>query len=219
MVLLVGITYSLFTDEQIVNNHLRAGSLDLTLERTSLTSTYLTNEGFFETVTDTEVKDFTNNKSGNVFDLEGTAIVPGSKYEAEMKITNNARGNSGSVAFGYWIEINYQGDALIELADQIDVTVKLDGYERKIRLKDGLEIGNSVQPIGVLGAENDNTDTFIVSIEFLDDADASLGIENDDAQGDSVNFDLIVHAVQWIERPVDASSQQPTQEPTQEPTA
>ena len=201
MVLLVGMTYTLFTDEELVNNHLRAGTLDITLERTKLTSTYLTNEGFLDTVTDTEVKDFSNNKSENIFDVEGTVIVPGSKYEAEMKITNKAKDGKTNVAFGYWLEIDYKGDERIDLANQISVQLKVDGIERNVLLKNGLEIGDAEHPIGVLDTERNVTDVFTVSIEFLDDRDASIDIDNNDAQGDSVEFDLVVHAVQWIEKP------------------
>ena len=54
LTIITGMTVALFTDEEVVSNHLRAGDLDITLERTKLTSTYLTNRGFLETIVDDE---------------------------------------------------------------------------------------------------------------------------------------------------------------------
>ena len=180
---IVGMTWALFSDQEVVTNHLKAGDLDVTLVRTKLTSTYLTNRGFLDTITDETDKDFTNGTSENVFALDGAVIVPQSKYIAEMQVANQS-----DVAFGYWVEIVYTGSANVELAEQISVTVNT--AEAKL-LNQGLTVGSESEPIAVLGV-GDASD-FTVTVEFLD-LDSAI---NNQAQGDNVTFDLVVHAVQY----------------------
>ena len=180
---IIGMTFALFTDDEVVRNHLKAGDLDITLVRTKLTSTYLTNRGLLSTFTDSEEKDFTNDTDENVFSLDGAVVVPQSKYIAEMKVINNS-----DVAFAYWIEIVYTGDDGVELSDQLSITV--DAEESKL-LSEGLTVGSEEEPIAVL-AVGDSGD-FSVTVEFLDLPSAV----NDAAQGDDVTFDLVVHAVQY----------------------
>ena len=190
MTIIFGVSYALFTDTESVGNHLVAGKLDITLERTKLTSTYLTSRGFLDTQTNATVKDFTNNKNENVFDIDGALVVPGSKYVAEMKITNNSTSTKSNVAFGYWIEIVYTGKAKIDLADQIDVVVTTTSGTQK-KLSEGLTVGSSSDPVGILAVGE--SASFSVSIEFLDLANNV----NNLAQGDEITFDLRVHAVQY----------------------
>ena len=183
LTVIVGMTAALFTDDEVVNNHLRAGDLEITLVRTKLISTYLTERGFLDTITDVQIKDFTNDTSENVFDLNGAVIVPKSKYIAEMQISNES-----DVAFEYWVEIVYTGSADVELAEQISVTVNT---EESKRLNQGLMVGSESDPIDVLAVGE--AGKFTVTVEFLD-LDNSV---NNMAQGESVTFDLIVHAVQY----------------------
>ncbi len=219
LAMIIGMTYALFTDKEIVKNHLQAGNMEITLERTSLTSTSLNADGYLETVTDNTVKDFTNNAEENVFGLDGTVIVPGCEYTADMKITNNSQKAKSSVAFAYWLEIDYQSADTVALANQLRITVTTEDGEHEIRLKDGLELGSAKNPVGILDVTENNTDTFTVRMEFLDDTDESLSIDNDDAQGESVEFDLIVHAVQWFEQPTESPTDAPTDAPTEAPLA
>ena len=183
LAIIIGTTAALFSDQETVVNHLRAGDLDITLERIKLTSTYVNNKGFLESYTTTDIKDFTNETSDNVFALEGALIVPQSKYSAEMRVSNNS-----DVAFAYWVEIIYTGMIGVELADQIKVVI--DTAEGKM-LSEGLKVGSETNPIAILGVGD--FDTFTASIEFLDLA----SVINNAAQGDSVTFDLVVHAVQY----------------------
>ena len=44
-------TYALFTDKVTLNNHLQAGTLEISLVRTKLTKTELTADGYLETNT------------------------------------------------------------------------------------------------------------------------------------------------------------------------
>lgn len=206
LAIISGVTLALFSDTERVSNHLKAGNLNITLERTLLTSTYLNDDGFLETKTDAELKDFTDNKNENVFGLDGELIVPLSRYVADMKITNRS-----TVAFAYWVEIVYRGgdkDDLsdLDIADQLAVLVATGdaSLSEKDYVKNGVAIGSATEPVGVLGVGD--SATFTVSLEFLDiegevrvdpDTGETTIISNNMAQNDDVYFDLVVHAVQY----------------------
>lgn len=199
IMIITGMSYALFTDDEIVENHLKAGDLDVTLKRTKLVSTYLNSKGFMSTETDTEEKDFTNDTSENVFAIDGTLIVPTTKYVADMIIINNSNSAESNVAFSYWVEIVYNGLEDVALADQIQVVVKdtttEDGTTVIQKLSQGAMLGDEENPIGVVAVGE--SATFYVGIEFLD----LEGEVNNLAQGQTVNFDLIVHAVQCTDEP------------------
>ena len=95
-------TYALFTDGVDLKNHLSAGTLDITLERTHLSTWQLDNTtGLFVEKTNDGVVNFSEPSKRNVFDItEVDRIVPLCSYTAQMKISNNS-----DVAFRYWIEI------------------------------------------------------------------------------------------------------------------
>lgn len=191
-----GMTFALFTDQENVSNHLKAGDLDITLLRTNLKATSLTERGFFETVTDGQERDFTNNKDENVFGLDGELIVPLSEYEADMKIINK-----GDVAFKYGIQIVLGEDSDPHLAEQLEVTVTVhdaDGKSVTKRLNEGVWTGSEEGTLGLL-AVGENSD-FTVKVKFLDDRKYEDEFENDDAQGEDVYFDLVVYAVQYTEK-------------------
>ena len=192
LTVITGMTLALFTDDEVVTNHLKAGDLDVTLVRTKLTSTYLTERGFLDTVTDDRDKDFTNGTDENVFALDGAVIVPQSKYIAEMQVSNQS-----DVAFGYWVEIVYTGSADVELADQIEITVNT---AQSKRLSQGLVVGSEKEPIGVIAVGE--AGEFTVTVEVLDLANSI----NNQAQGDEVTFDLVVHAVQYTGADPDLAS-------------
>lgn len=181
-------TYALFSAEVTLTNHLKAGTLDVMLRRTNLASTYLDEDGFLALTTNTEDVDFTQATNQNVFGFSGTeTIVPGSKYTADMEIVNN-----GNVAFAYWVEIVYDDTLDLELADQIEITVTTDSAVTA-KLSSKATFGSKDSPIGTLIAK-EASQGFSVSIEFLDYNDGS----NNAAQGQSVSFDLVVHAVQVV---------------------
>ena len=190
--LIIGGTYSLYTDQATVTNHLNAGELEVTLARTALTTkTIDRSTGLLkETVYPPEEVDFTEGTKRNVFEIdEETKIIPGSKFDASMKIRND-----GSIAFTYWIEIKFDSDVTSALADQLKVTVTTeDGTETTAFLSSGMIIGSAGAPLGTLLTKESTS--FSVSVEFLE-----LGAEiNDAAQGESIDFDLVVHAVQVVE--------------------
>ena len=206
MSIIVGMTWALFTDTKTVNNHLQAGDLSITLLRTELTKTMLDGKGYLDTVevqkTTDEPVDFSENDPNdtaddNVFGIEeGETIVPGTKYVAVMKIENHS-----DVAFGYWIEIKCSDESKQEdLAKQLKVTVttSTDSY-------DFVANGLIVKPEqGYIEAVEVGADDvyFTVTVEFVDlglDADG-VGANNS-AKNDTVDFDLIVNAVQLTTAP------------------
>jgi predicted ribosomally synthesized peptide with SipW-like signal peptide len=203
-----GMTWALFTDTITLNHHLKAGDLDITLERTKLTTKYLDNaDGYLKDFTDPVLKNFSNT-TDNVFDIDedNTLVVPGSKYVAEMKITNNS-----DVAFLYWVEVVYKivdengnvidnptADINLELGKQIELKVISAKGEAKTPLNNGLQVGSEQYPIGILETNvtgNHFTENFTVSIEFVDDY-VYTEYDNNLAKNKNVKFDLVVHAVQ-----------------------
>lgn len=190
LALVAGGTYALFSDQVTLTTHLKAGELDITLERTNLVTKALDNStGFLVDIIDEEDVDFSKPTVRNVFDLEKTdKIVPGCSYDASMKITNNT-----DVAFAYWIEIIDRNYEDIVLGDQLVVTIKADGYEKTVKVSEGMIVGNQSEPVAILAkGEYDN---FNVVLEFLDLAN------NNAAQNQSLNFDIVVHAVQVVDAP------------------
>ena len=192
MTIIVGMTWALFTDTQKVTTHLQAGDLSITLKRTELTKTTLNNDGKLVTsAPDTTTKNFSNPTDENVFGIvNGEKIVPGTKYVAKMQIENNS-----DVAFGYWIEIVCTDKTNgADLAKQLKVTVNT-GSDASASVNDGLTVGSSSNYVGelIIGA----TAEFTVTVEFLDSFVAENNIDHNDlAQGESLSFDLVVHAVQ-----------------------
>lgn len=192
MVVVVGVTWALFTDTQTVSNHLQAGDLSITLTRTELTKTTLNADGYLvELPADTTVVNFSNPTDANVFGIgEGEKIVPGSKFVAKMDIANNS-----DVAFGYWIEIvctDKENGA--NLAKQLKVTVNT-GSDASAFVNDGLTVKGENGYVGEIGIGD--TAAFTVTVEFLDSAVADNKIEDNElAKGENLAFDLVVHAVQ-----------------------
>ena len=188
-------TYALFSDQVTLKNHLQAGTLDITLIRTNLTTLSLDDTtGFLVETENAEDVDFSAPTTRNVFDItDETLIVPGCVYNAEMQIQNNS-----DVAFGYWLEIVFDDTVDLTLAEQLKVTVTtVDGNKSisgKLSENAGL-IGEEADPIGILAKTG--SALFTVSVEFCD-LDHSV---NNNAKLTSFEFDIIVHAVQITTAP------------------
>lgn len=195
MTIIVGMTWALFTDEQKVSNHLQAGDLTVTLKRLELTKTTLNKQGYLVEdpvqLPGSTPEDFTNAPDKNVFDITADEkIVPGTKYVAKMQIENNS-----DVAFDYWIDIvckdSKDGAAQdgIVLGNQLKVTVTTD-KDNTAYVGNGLSVGSKDVPIGKLDTDQNKVATFTVTVEFLHDA------ANNQAKGESLDFDLLVSALQ-----------------------
>lgn len=194
-------TYALFSDQVTLTNHLQAGTLDITLVRTTLTTESLNPDNGFLVKTENPADiDFSepadpndpNAKNKNIFDItEGTLIVPGCWYSAEMQITNNS-----DVAFGYWLEIVFDDKDNLALADQLLVTVTtVDGVKSDELSEIDQFIGEEKDPIGILAKKGTNLFTIRVDFKDLDDS------INNQAKGQGLKFDVVVHAVQITEAP------------------
>lgn len=183
--MIVGGTYALWSDKVTVENHLTSGTLQVKLERISLTKTYLDDETGYLVTTgpDTTIVDFTdtNTADDNVFGIEDEKVVPCSEYEAKLRLTNN-----GDVAFTYdvIIKLNSASNALAE-----QLKVYIDG-EDKGTLDQYAVDGKAVISTQTM-AKNDTAKEFTVKIQFINDNDI-----NNDAQNKEVKFDLLVNAVQ-----------------------
>lgn len=184
--MIVGGTYAMWSDEVRLGNHLVAGKLDVKLERISLTKTYLDNAtGYLVTESNANVVDFSDSESTteNVFGID-ELLVPGSAYEARLRLTNN-----GDVAFTYDVTVkltSISGD----LAEQLKVYVSYgDGdLEYKGTLSQYSTNGLAVVSRSAMTSA-DTAKVFIVRIEF--DGDGTNAAQNDEA-----TFDLLVTANQ-----------------------
>ena len=181
-------TYALYTDSVNLTTHLVSGSMDITLKRTNLTTKTLSDAGYLATNEYPADVDFSNTTDRNVFEVtDETLIAPGCSFDAEMTLSN-----ASDVAFVWWIEIRYDDSENLALADQLKVTVTAAGTPSEALLSAGLTIGSETMPVGTLA--KGGSSVFNVKVEFIDN-DAV----NNDAQGQQVDFDLIVHAVQATE--------------------
>lgn len=193
MCIIIGMTFALFTDHVWVRNHLKAGNLDITLTRTNLEYTALASDGKLDIITNSDEYDFTNATDENVFGLNSadTLIVPGSYFDADMKITN-----MGNVAFEYSVRIKLIGESNA-LAEQLMVTVTHPDGTTTSKMLSELA-GELSIATGVMNA-NDASQSFSVKVEFVN-YETTTPIDNNDAQNQAAQFDLIVTAVQATTR-------------------
>lgn len=215
MSIVVGMTWALFTDTKTVTNHLVAGDLKITLNRTSLVKTTLDDKGYLvEQDPITKVENFTNATDENVFGLtmeNGVVtekVVPGSKFVATMQVANNS-----DVAFKYWAKIDCKNESMTKaLAEQLIITVYLDKNNDGVIDTEGddaekydaaavsseLDIGDDINYIDIV--EKDSSKSFVISVEFEDKkysyVNGVLSSENNAAKNQEIDFDLIVYAVQ-----------------------
>ena len=181
-------TYALYTDSVNLTTHLVSGSMDITLKRTNLTTKTLSDAGYLATNEYPADVDFSNTTDRNVFEItNNTLIAPGCSFDAEMTLSN-----ASDVAFIWWIEIRYDDSENLALADQLKVTVTAAGTPSEAFLSAGLTIGSENAPVGTLAKSGSSV--FNVKVEFINDNSV-----NNSAQGQQVDFDLIVHAVQATE--------------------
>lgn len=194
ILLLTAGSYALFSDSVILQNHLEAGDLDITLTRTKLEVKELGADGFLHSVTNTNPVDFSDGSSDtkNLFDLDGqTYIVPQSEYIATLVIENNE--TKSNVAFGYWIEIIIDEDSSSVLAEQLLVSVTTAKGTKTGYLTD-MFFGAENDFLGVLAVSEEAE--FSISVLFEDDDS-----KNNDAMSKTVYFDIKVHAIQVTENP------------------
>ena len=174
--------------------------MEFSVTKTTLDATGRLATTVVQTETDAPV-DFTDPTDKNVFGLlvkDGNPvdkIIPGAKLVAKMKVENNS-----DVAFGYWIEVVCKDKTAGEaLAKQLRVTVNT-GTEQSALVGKGLVVKGDGGYVGVLDVGA--AEAFSITVEFLDSANASNNVsDNNGAQNQRLNFDLVVHAVQATATP------------------
>ncbi len=195
-------TYALFSDDVTLTNHFVSGTLDVTLKRNYLEYTYCDSEGLQAIATDETVVDFSAPTEANVFGFGADdKMVPTDYRAVTMELSN-----SSTVAYDWWLEIKLpegeldtqeleetsEGNPFAEqLLIQVDTDAESDGYEKEALLSDGLALGSASEAIGTVKVGS--TSTFDVKVTFLD-----AGEDNNDAQDKTVDFDMIVHAIQHV---------------------
>ena len=180
--ILVGVSYSLFTDSEQVTNHLKSGELDITLERTNLEYVTLNEQGYLEVKENTEVIDFTNTTEENIFGLDQEELMaPGSYYIATLKLNNN-----GSVAFDYSFEI-VLSEVANDFANQLKVYV--DG-DTEGKVLGEIAEDNKYVIASTAAVEANTSKEFTVKVVFEN------SLDNNKAQDKSFSFDLVVSATQ-----------------------
>lgn len=194
--IIIGIWLSLPASSLSVGNHLRSGRLDVTLKRTGLEYKVPDENGRMHIVTVGDELDLTESTECNVFglDTEDILIVPGSYFDAELELSNNA-----DTAIAYSVTVRLLGRSN-ELAEQLRVTVtRFDGTTEEHMLSE-LTHGMSVQAGEMtVGVETQN---FRIRVEFLNDAVYNDELPNGTPQADRMNnnaaqsqtvaFDLVV---------------------------
>ena len=191
--MVVGGTYALLTEKVVAKNHLIAGTLDVTLERTHLEYTTIDENGQIKVVTNKDVIDFTDETPENIFGLSGeTKIVPGGYFQATMKLTNK-----GDIAFDYSIQVKLQTQ-MNAFAEQLQVTL-VDAEGKTLVDADGTAVFD--KQLSELGAAQSidtgsmlkaGAEYFTVRVTFLN-VDSAV---NNLAQGQEALFDLIITATQ-----------------------
>ena len=183
LVLIVGATFALFSDLFTVNNHLKAGKLEVGLERIGYTACTLGDDGTLTESEDTTEVDLVED-SGVLFQMD--TIVPGCWYEAELRVSNN-----GDVAFGYGVRVLWNetdaSEKQLALADQIQITVTQGDKQVQFMLNEAEDVDFD-DPILADG----DAQTFTVRAEFVDD-DA---VNNAAQDAEEFEFDLQVYATQ-----------------------
>ena len=164
--ILVGVSYSLFTDSEQVTNHLKTGDLDITLERTHLEYATLNAQGYLQIRNNYDIVDFTNDKKENIFGLDTEELMaPGSYYEIEIVL------NSVANDFAEQLKVYLDGDTEGKLLSEIN-------YGNKYILK------------GTAPVEVNKSAEFTVKVAFIHDTN------NNAAQDSTISFDLVVSATQ-----------------------
>lgn len=192
MSVIIGMTYALFSDTVRVSHHLRAGTLDVTLTRDSLSYAVLDSDGTMKEVSE-GAYDFTEASESSIFGLDSSDVyvVPGSYFDAELTL-----GTAGNVAFDYTVLLKGVSGIDSELAEQLTVTVETeDGGTTVTKSMKMSELGATGYTVlsGTM-YRGDTSESFSVRIDFGDVDDG--GVTNNKAQGQTVSFDLVVLATQ-----------------------
>ena len=197
MTLISASTFALFSDRVTVKNHLQAGSLQATLVRTAHSYKILDNDGYLK-LTEVTTEAVNANTVDNVFGLPTDALIaPQSVLTASFRISNNS-----TVAFDYVVElvvVDASGNklattALTALHEQLVLEMTANG--NTYTLKDAADGTHDFKIVGAAPVVRNGSADFTVKLSFKDDNDV-----NNNAMDQKVYFDIIISAVQHVERP------------------
>ncbi len=196
--LVVGGTYAIFSDKVTVNNHLKAGTLDVGLNRVSYQEYTLSDRGTMTVgALNTERVDLTKDAS-SVFSV--SRAVPTSWYEAKIEVSNN-----GSVAFDYGVRVIWDSGSAEKadkaFADQIKIKITSTGLSAPVEFMLSECEGKDIYLGSLL--KGSGASTFIIRAEFVNDSLHNAGltdkndhISNNAAMLAELDFDLQVYATQ-----------------------
>ncbi len=191
--MLVAGTYALFSDRVTIENHLVAGTLQVTLVRTKLEQRKLDSNGVVRSMAVDETREnFTNTTTDekNIFGIgKNEVIAPSSSYKATMLITNG-----GNVAFDYSVKIKL-GTSEGKLSDealckQVKVVVTNGTTEYSKYLS---ECDQEMTVFTGRVYAGGNQDEFSIKLVFENRTD------NNSAQTTTAWFDLVVDATQAVD--------------------
>lgn len=196
-------TLALFTDSMLVENHLEAGTLDVTLTRTHLEKKGLDKDGILTKgyVAYPDDVPFTGENTENVLGLAvNEKIVPGLDCKATLAI---AHGPTSNIAFDYTVKLVVKGDEnglMNALGEQLVFYAIIDGVTYEKTLSE-MGLNEFVLATGGPVAVSDISEEFIIGVKFIDhdagpNADKVLGETNNKAQSQNFYFDIVVTAVQ-----------------------
>ena len=184
LAIIFGMTVGLFTDSEIVRNHLKAGDLEATLTRTYLEYNILDENGRLQVLKAEGDFDFSTASTNNIFGIDSTnlLIIPGSYFKADMRISN-----TGNVAFNYNVGIQLLGESNA-LAEQLQVTITHPDGKTTTKMLSEMIQGVTIDTGELIrGGAAQN---FSVEIRFVDVSG------NNAAQTQIAEFDLVVTAIQ-----------------------
>lgn len=188
--MLVAGTYALFSDSVTVENHLVAGTLQVTLVRTKLEQRKLDADGVVKDLAaDDNPEDFTHATTKNIFGMEeGELIAPSSSYKATMRVTNG-----GTVAFDYIVRIKLgtSGDKQSDedLCRQVKVVVNGDTENARYLYECA---DNDLEVLRGRIVAGGSQAIFTIQLIFENRSD------NNNAQAQKAWFDLTVEALQAV---------------------
>ena len=164
--------------------------------------------------------DSTTSDADDLADTVTNKVVPGTTLTATMELDMTDRSN---VAYAYWVEFVVADETgklynidensnHLALAEQIVISINNDTPVKLSEIANNsakLSYGSESAPLGEVHVEDDvstpsvdeSKATFTVTVTFLDDFVAANGLtkgDNNDAQGQLVMFDMVVHAVQLV---------------------
>lgn len=211
VIMMTYVTYAVFTDTVVTNNHLEAGTLDAGLIRTKMFGKKIdANTGLLVSFTDDEDVDLTVT-SNEAFSL--TDICPTMKVAGEFQVSNN-----GSIAFTYEVSIinvvvkgwDSDTNAFVDVSAENyakylkQIQIKIGSKSFTLDTYDALTVdGARLNAVTSLAVNKNANDNFTVFVEVLNDVnfldnDGNKTFNNNDLQGMVIDFDIQVVATQVV---------------------